>query len=239
MATLDSTNVVNGNTIEATDVLQLYQAFGSAGAGITGLAMTGSLYGNALTATTATTATTASNINTATVSTGTYYLTFVTGSGVKAPKIASLLEYNAATNELNVTASYADTASYALSAAPSSPIYSDTIIDNSSNPPSNPYPITSAGADIIFADTSNPVGLTFGIGTIGQVIKLTTEKSQASLNSNNISITGSAGLPVYGLGGNSIIFPTPDILSNILPGGAPTIYSVEFYFDGTGWTMML
>jgi len=118
MATLDPSNIVNGNTVEANDLLQLYQAFGTgSGASITGLAMTGSLYGNALTATTANTAsyaTTTFNINTDITGGGTHYLTFVAGSGSKAPKIASLLEYDASNNNLQVTSSYATTSSYTL-----------------------------------------------------------------------------------------------------------------------------
>lgn len=121
MATLDPSNVINGNTIEASDIAQLYQAFGTgSGADITGLSMTGSLYGNALTATTATsatTATTASNITTAITGGGTHYLTFVAGDGIKPAKIASLLEYTPSNNNLQVTASYATTASYANDAS--------------------------------------------------------------------------------------------------------------------------
>ena len=62
MATLNPSNIVNGNIIEPSDILQLYQAFGTgSGASITGLSMTGSLNGNASTATTASYATTALN----------------------------------------------------------------------------------------------------------------------------------------------------------------------------------
>jgi hypothetical protein len=87
MATLDPSNVINGNTIEASDIAQLYKAFGTgSGADITGLSMTGSLYGNALTATSATT-------------------------------VASLLEYTPSNNNLQVTASFATTASYANDAS--------------------------------------------------------------------------------------------------------------------------
>ena len=118
MATLNPGNIVNGNTIQTSDLLQLYKAFGTgSGDSITGLAMTGSLNGNASTATTATTATSASNITTAITGGGTHYLTFVNGAGTRAPKIASLLEYTANTNTLQVTASRAVTASYALNAA--------------------------------------------------------------------------------------------------------------------------
>ena len=110
MATLNPSNVVNGNTIEASDIAQLYKAFGTgSGADITGLSMTGSITNADL----ATLSISASNITTAVTGSGTYYLTFVTGSGTKPPKIASLLEYNADTNNLTVTASFATTASFA------------------------------------------------------------------------------------------------------------------------------
>ena len=122
MATLDPSNVINGNTIEASDIAQLYKAFGTgSGADITGLSMTGSLYGNALTATSATTAstaTTASYVTTAITGGGTHYLTFVNESpGVRPLKVASLLEYTPSNNNLQVTASFATTASYANDAS--------------------------------------------------------------------------------------------------------------------------
>jgi hypothetical protein len=59
------------------------------------------------------TATSASNITTAVTGGGTHYLTFVDQAGTRPPKVASLLEYNAATNNLTVTASFATTASFA------------------------------------------------------------------------------------------------------------------------------
>jgi len=57
MATLNPSNVVNGNTIQASDIEQLYNAFGTGSAGFTpisGVKLTGSLQGNASTATTST-----------------------------------------------------------------------------------------------------------------------------------------------------------------------------------------
>jgi hypothetical protein len=53
MATLDSSNILDGNTIEPTDILQLYDAF-TPGGGTTGeynVTVSGSLIGNASTAT--------------------------------------------------------------------------------------------------------------------------------------------------------------------------------------------
>jgi hypothetical protein len=113
MATLNSSNIVNGNTVETTDILQLYDAL-TAGGGTTGaynISISGSLTGSS---TIAITATSASNITTAITGGGTHYLTFVDQAGTRPPKVASLLEYTAATNSLTVTASRAVTASYAL-----------------------------------------------------------------------------------------------------------------------------
>lgn len=62
MATLDSSNIIDGNTIEPTDILQLYDAL-TPGGGTTGaynVTVSGSLVGNASTATSASYATTAS-----------------------------------------------------------------------------------------------------------------------------------------------------------------------------------
>jgi hypothetical protein len=119
MATLNSSNIVNGNVVETTDILQLYDAL-TAGGGTTGVynvSISGSLTGSATTSTTATTATSASNITTAITGGGTHYLTFVDQAGTRPAKLASLLEYNAATNNLQVTASRAITSSYALNAS--------------------------------------------------------------------------------------------------------------------------
>jgi len=113
MATLNPSNVINGNTIQASDIEQLYNAFGTGSSGfatITGVKLTGSITN----ANVATTATSASNITTAITGGGTHFLTFVQGVNTNPPKIASLLEYNATTNNLTVTSSFATTASFAL-----------------------------------------------------------------------------------------------------------------------------
>lgn len=118
MAQLNSSNVSNGNIVESTDILQLYDALTSGGGttGVYDVSISGSLTGSS---TTSITAISASNITTAVTGGGTHYLTFVDQSpGTRPPKIASLLEYNAATNNLNVSASYALTASYASNVTP-------------------------------------------------------------------------------------------------------------------------
>tara|TARA_B110000503_G_scaffold94610_1_gene142533 strand:+ start:2507 stop:3130 length:624 start_codon:yes stop_codon:yes gene_type:complete len=102
MATLDPSNVVNGNIIEASDIEQLYNALGTGSLGfttITGLVMTGSLKGSA----------TSIIIPSPATSTGTYYPTLVPGVGTQNLEIGTL-EYNAATDTLTTTASYAVTA---------------------------------------------------------------------------------------------------------------------------------
>ena len=100
MATLNPSNVINGNTIEAADIAQLYQAFGTgSGSNITGLIMTGSLDGSA----------TSIIIPTPPITTGTYYPTLALGVGTQNLKIGTL-EYNAATDTLTTTASYANEA---------------------------------------------------------------------------------------------------------------------------------
>jgi hypothetical protein len=62
MATLNSSNVTNGNTVQANDLLQLYDAFKSGGGttGVYSVSISGSITGSASTAISASFATTAS-----------------------------------------------------------------------------------------------------------------------------------------------------------------------------------
>jgi hypothetical protein len=109
MATLNPSNVINGNTIQASDVLQLFEAFGTGSQNITGLSLTGSITN----ATTAATASSATNLIVAITSSGIYYPVIVDGSGTKPPKILSTFELSGSVLN-NITASRAITASYAL-----------------------------------------------------------------------------------------------------------------------------
>lgn len=109
MATLNPSNVINGNTIQASDVLQLFEAFGTGSQNITGLSLTGSITN----ATTAATASSATNLIVAITSSGIYYPVIVDGSGTKPPKILSTFELSGSVLN-NITASHAITASYAL-----------------------------------------------------------------------------------------------------------------------------
>ena len=111
MATLNPSNVVNGNTIQASDIEQLYNAFGTGSAGfatITGVSMTGSLNGIASTASFVLNAVSSSFASTA--------------SFVKTAQSASYV-LNAVSSSFASTASFvtlAQTASYVLNAVSSS-----------------------------------------------------------------------------------------------------------------------
>lgn len=108
MATLNPSNVINGNVIQASDILQLFEAFGTGSQNITGLSLTGSITN----ANVATSATSASNITVASTSSGVYYPVIVDGAGTKPPKILSTFELSGSVLN-NITASQAITASFA------------------------------------------------------------------------------------------------------------------------------
>ena len=153
MATLDNSNVVNGQTINAPDITQLYTALGTGSPGtITGLVMTGSLEGNAATATlatSATTATTATNANfpniinnpvnpniysvvfaSAPVAAG-YNSLYVDSGSVSSGGAGTGMFYQPSIDTLTVTASFAVTASHALNAGGGSTLDMYTTVDSS------------------------------------------------------------------------------------------------------------
>jgi hypothetical protein len=116
MATLNSSNISNGNVIEPNDLLQLYDAF-TAGGGTTGaynVSLSGSLTGSA------TTALNASKLNpTLNASTNANYnVLFAATSSADYETVykedGNIMTYNPSTNLLNVTSSRAVTASFAL-----------------------------------------------------------------------------------------------------------------------------
>jgi len=108
MATLNPSNVVNGNTIQASDILQLFEAFGTGSQNITGLSLTGSIT-NAITALTSSIT---NNIIVPVTSSGIYYPVIVDGAGTKPPRILSTFELSGSVLN-NITASQAITASFA------------------------------------------------------------------------------------------------------------------------------
>ena len=116
MATLNSSNIVNGNVVETTDILQLYDAL-TAGGGTTGIydvSISGSLTGSATTALNASkldpTLNASTNVN--------YNVLFAATSSATYETIykedGTIMTYNPSTNLLNVTSSRAVTASFAL-----------------------------------------------------------------------------------------------------------------------------
>ena len=123
MATISRTGIANASTINASHITNIIDALDGTSASTTVIA-TGSFSGSfrgiftgsvAGTASWATTAQSASITNT-TTGTGPYYITFVdavTGTRVlRADSAANALAFNATTNTLTTTASYALTASY-------------------------------------------------------------------------------------------------------------------------------
>jgi len=87
MATLNPSNVINGNVIQASDILQLFEAFGTGSQNITGLSLTGSIT-NAITALTSSIT---NNIIVPVTSSGIYYPVIVDGAGTKPPRILSII----------------------------------------------------------------------------------------------------------------------------------------------------
>jgi len=153
MATLDPSNIVNGNIIEPNDILQLYSALGSTNPGsITGLVMTGSLDGSA----------TSIIIPSPATSTGTYYPTLVPGVGTQNLEIGTL-EYNAATDTLTTTASYAVTALNASVTQVNSQKYDDGSTILSGNFKFVAGKVTMSTGTAVSSAFLNLVGKTLGI----------------------------------------------------------------------------
>jgi hypothetical protein len=153
MATLDPSNIVNGNIIEPNDILQLYSALGSTNPGsITGLVMTGSLNGSA----------TSIIIPSPATSTGTYYPTLVPGVGTQNLEIGTM-EYNAATDTLTTTASYAVTALNASVTQVNSQKYDDGSTILSGNFKFVAGKVTMSTGTAVSSAFLNLVGKTLGI----------------------------------------------------------------------------
>ena len=100
MATLNPSNVINGNIIQASDIEQLYNTFGTGSTNITGLSMTGSLHGIASTASFVNTAQTGSKANNIIVNNNAttnqiYRLTYVLDSSMPSIGNSTYLPLNA------------------------------------------------------------------------------------------------------------------------------------------------
>ena len=153
MATLDNSNIINGNTVETADILQLYTALGTGSPGdITGLVITGSLDGSA----------TSIVIPSPATSTGSYYPTLVPGVGTQNLEIGTL-EYNAATDTLTTTASYAVTALNASVTQVNSQKYDDGSTILSGNFKFVAGKVTMSTGTAVSSAFLNLVGKTLGI----------------------------------------------------------------------------
>ena len=153
MATLNNANIINGNPVETADILQLYTALGTGSPGdITGLVITGSLDGSA----------TSIVIPSPPTSTGSYYPTLVPGVGTQNLEIGTL-EYNAATDTLTTTASYAVTALNASVTQVNSQKYDDGSTILSGNFKFVAGKVTMSTGTAVSSAFLNLVGKTLGI----------------------------------------------------------------------------
>lgn len=116
MATLNSSNISNGNIVEPNDLLQLYDAL-TAGGGTTGVydvSISGSLTGSATTALNASKLNPSINAST----NANYNVLFAATSSATYEEVykedGNIMTYNPSTNLLNVTSSRAITSSFAL-----------------------------------------------------------------------------------------------------------------------------
>ena len=216
MATLDNSNIVNGNTVETTDITQLYTALGTGNAGdITGLVMTGSLKGDVSgTSTNANFARINNNTTTPTI----YSVLFADSPVSSANKQiyadsgsdGSGMHYQPSTDLLTVTASFAVTASHALNAGGGSSLTMATTPD-SQNPASSGTWIPIAGVAQFLGGSSFvdlqqifgfvPVG-GFGVDLIITANEIVNPSSLAvpispSLNTSIVTFEGATGNVMY------------------------------------------
>jgi hypothetical protein len=177
MAVINKTGITNGTTIQAEHVTRAIDALsgGSTDSVVATGSFNGTLTGNATTATTATTATNATNTAVTNTSTGTgpYYITFVeSATGNVGQRVdATGLTYNATTDTITATASFATqalSASYAAN-VPATASYALAALSSS-------YAVTASFA------------LNAGGGSGGGIFALT---GSTYATTNNLQITGS------------------------------------------------
>ena len=218
MATLDNSNIVNGNTVETTDITQLYTALGTGNAGdITGLVMTGSLKGDV--SGTSTNANFA-RINNNTTSPTIYSVLFADSPVSSANKQiyadsgsdGSGMHYQPSTDLLTVTASFAVTASHALNAGGGSSLTMATTPDSQTPASSGIWiPIAGvalyqAGPGAALVDLFQIFGFTpvggFGVDLIITANEIVAPSAPAvaislSLQSTVVVFEGSTGNVMY------------------------------------------
>jgi hypothetical protein len=276
--TLSKTNIATGNTIQAPDVSQSIDAFTGAVAyditlsgslQLTGSVKsrdgyTGSLFGNATTATTAsfvilaqtasfvTTAQTASFVTLA--QTASFVTTAQTASFVALARSASyvaLAVNDISTNNDVITWTIFNGLSYNWTinnvtqsissslAASAKRLTADSVrVRAASNPPSTPYNIDSTTPAMVYLDFgggSGDIGLQLLQGTLGQMVTFNPYTTEDNIPTAQVSITGSQA-SAFGYGGTSIIFPGGDDTLNDLftTFPVPNSFSFTLHFTNVG-----
>ena len=221
MATLDNSNVVNGQTVEATDITQLYTALGTGNPGtITGLVMTGSLNGDVQgTSTNANFARINNNTTTPTIYSVLFADSTVTSGNAQiyadSGSNGSGMHYQPSTDTLTVTASYANevvSASYASIAGVSETSKVEFSVDSLTPASFNSFTPFAGYAPTILGitqqlDMTQVFGIT-GTAVIGVNLFITANQVEApttgtstaigiSIQSNVITFEGATGPVVY------------------------------------------
>jgi len=276
--TLSKTNIETGNTIQAADVSQSIDAFTGAVAyditlsgslQLTGSVKsrdgyTGSLFGNATTATTAsfvTLAQTASFVTTAQTAsfvilaqTASFVTTAQTASFVALARSASYValainnvsvtdaiitftSFNSISSSFNIN-NVTQSISSSLAASAKRLTADSVRIRAASNPPSNPYNIDSSTPAMVYLDFGGgaiDMGLQLLQGTLGQMVTFNPYTTEDNIPTAQVSITGSQA-SAFGYGGTSIIFPGGDDTLNDLFTTPPAtnLFSFTLHFTDVG-----
>ena len=261
MAIINKTGITDGTTIQAEHVTRAIDALsgGSTDSVVATGSFNGTLTGNATTATTATTATNATNTAVTNTSTGTgpYYITFVeSATGNVAQRVdATGLTYNATTDTITATASFATqalsasyaanvpaTASYALTALSSSYALTASYALNAGGGTGVGFPFTGS------AQVTGSMGITGSLNVTGGVTAslfgtaswaTRTRDEFITLNFTHREITNTVSGTVRYFGGFSV--PTNSTVSRIglaapfdctIVSSSITIYNYSFDSNG-------
>ena len=265
--TLSKTNIATGNTIQAPDVSQSIDAFTGAVAyditlsgslQLTGSVKsrdgyTGSLFGNATTATTASFVTLAQTASFVTLAqTASFVTTAQTASFVALARSASYvalavndistnndvitwtifngLSYNWTIN--NVTQSISSSL-----AASAKRLTADNVrVRAGTNPPSTPYTIDQSTPAMVYLEFSGSnVGLELRQGTLGQMVTFNPYTTEDNIPTALVSITGSQA-SAFGYGTQSILFPGGnDTLDNLFTTPpVPNSFSFTLHYTSFG-----
>jgi hypothetical protein len=271
MAVINKTGITNGTTIQAEHVTRAIDALsgGSTDSVVATGSFNGTLTGNATTATTATTATNATNTAVTNTSTGTgpYYITFVeSATGNVAQRVdATGLTYNATTDTITATASFAtqalsasyaanvpSTASYALAALSSSYAVTASFALNAGGGTGVGFPFTGSaqvtgsmgitGSLRVRAAALNQYGLlvTGSVFASGSTVGFVGELDAATnMTANKNGIINLAGLGGSGFNGKFVLpknQPEQPVAGTIYWDDSAGILYVYKESDPPGWT---